>query len=902
MSPPRADIDFSHLFWDSKPTPRKAQNYRYWMLTFDQPEVVTHVTLDVDQHCEHYIICPGGRDADKRETSFIYSFDLATERWTALTFPEMNYPMFNMDAKVVELVDGTHQLVILSGQIAKGFSNVIQGYNFEGDVIQEVRNLGEGAINFAGRPALTGDPMVRWVNTSVQYPDGENDFSRSLMVVGGSEQSCRLETASTSVLDSVLFSVQGSTLKVGNPYRIQTQNMSMSNVGYTGLPYGAFDYKTYTSQAGSVGTKLSNMAKYTRHQNLPVRGILRRRPAGNTSAPSSNNTIVDFLLLGGFNSVGNEEHNKSVVSGAFIAMTWSASGGRTQMLYPLAINPLTLDWDSMCDRLLYFPDVLRNGEPYILGDCCAEYVEERDEVLCFGGRARATDTASAHAPIAVLDFKQTTPGMVGYQEKQLEGKWVYQKYPDMPHPRWSAASVLIKGLLRNGETEPCDRIFIIGGRNSNGFVPEVDVFNLRYNQWETDWKGLDQGELETASERTAGGGTTIIVQGSDGVQSIKAGEGISVSSDKKNPVVSINIQAVVNKILQDETFISSIVSSPLFVEYVTQQISEIVYAPEFVTNILNSETFQQFFTEQFLEIINDETYIHTIINQVVHNETLHQTISNTIVNNTEFIDAMTNYVTAVISHDETYINNIINQVVNNSVLYETISNILVNTGNFIENVTNQFMEIICGDEYFGDFVTQVIEHIDMTEISNLLIQDGNFIQTIAKQVITLIDLDTLLQSITELIAAGAITLVDPDGNSIAISDGNGRLTIQAATKERYGIVKLQDGSGGQGGTPLDKMVAAPDRSVIGIIENRDLVVQQTTPAQFGVVKCRPDCPCYRKLSLQSMDGRLTAVLKSGKHLFYPMTFPQTLPPKVELYDKLTFIANETGNTCCCEQE
>ena len=50
---------------------------------------------------------------------------------------------------------------------------------------------------------------------------------------------------------------------------------------------------------------------------------------------------------------------------------------------------------------------------------------------------------------------------------------------------------MIKGLVRLGETEPCDRIFIIGGRNREGFVSEVDVFNLRYNVWETDWKGLD---------------------------------------------------------------------------------------------------------------------------------------------------------------------------------------------------------------------------------------------------------------------------------------------------------------------------------------------------------------------------------------------------------------------------
>jgi len=51
------------LPFDSKPVPRKTGTHRFWQLTFDQPEVVTSVTLDVDQHLEHYIIAPGGRDA-----------------------------------------------------------------------------------------------------------------------------------------------------------------------------------------------------------------------------------------------------------------------------------------------------------------------------------------------------------------------------------------------------------------------------------------------------------------------------------------------------------------------------------------------------------------------------------------------------------------------------------------------------------------------------------------------------------------------------------------------------------------------------------------------------------------------------------------------------------------------
>jgi hypothetical protein len=120
--------------------------------------------------------------------------------------------------------------------------------------------------------------------------------------------------------------------------------------------------------------------------------------------------------------------------------------------------------------------------------------------------------------------------------------WNTTNFPRQPNPRWSAASVLIRGLVRNGEPVPCDRIFIIGGRNRHGFVPEVDVFNLTYNDWETDWKGLDEGELEMIPPSMGGGsGTTIIINqggGSSGLQSVRAGRGIDVTGDNRIATVS----------------------------------------------------------------------------------------------------------------------------------------------------------------------------------------------------------------------------------------------------------------------------------------------------------------------------------------------------------------------------
>jgi hypothetical protein len=204
----------------------------------------------------------------------------------------------------------------------------------------------------------------------------------------------------------------------------------------------------------------------------------------------------------------------------------------------MAIKDVTESWDSFADRFLYYPSC-----KHVLGDCCAEYVygedEQnnviRDEIICFGGRAIENDTALAHENLAVLRFAQDPNSNFADEPNSSKAEWLYDEeehgYPPMPHPRWSAASVLIKDLVRQSETEACTRIFIIGGRNKDGLVAEVDVFNLKYNIWETDWKGLDQGELEDIPASLGGSGITII-QGGGGT-TINA-----ISNDKIDQILT----------------------------------------------------------------------------------------------------------------------------------------------------------------------------------------------------------------------------------------------------------------------------------------------------------------------------------------------------------------------------
>ena len=696
------ELEARTMYFDSKPVPRKTGTYRYWNLTFDQPETITKFLLDLDQHLEHFIICPGGRDAFKQDIKFIYSFDLYAEQWTATTFPELQKPMYNMDAKVIELVDKTHQLIVLSGQVVDGFSNIIQGYNFEKDYIQNVVDLGAGSLNFAGRPALVGDPMLR-NGFVVNTPNGEWDFLRSLIVVGGSERSCFIR-GSTSAIDSVLFSVHGATLTLGCPYETQTLNISLSNTGNTGLPFGFFDYKTtINTSAGTVGTRLQNMGTYTRHQNLPVRGILRRRPQGNTSQPSNSNPVVDFLLIGGFNPVGREEYNKKIVSGIFYSPTASTANGANYSM--LIQNPHFYSVNNEYS-FLYYPD-----SPYVLGDCCAEYVYEddengnvvRDEIICFGGRANETDTAFAYENLAVLEFEASPSN---------KAQWNSQKYPPMPHPRWSAASVLIKDLVRRGEAEPCNRIFIIGGRNREGFVAEVDVFNLRHNEWETEengytpWKRLDQGELENYTATGSGGGATIIVAGGggDGIQSLKAGDGIAITGNSKNPTISANLEEIVDRIVQSNEFKEEIAARIQ---------SDSTFRNAIATVIMNNSSFQNIIANHLL---SDDDFKQSIIDAISNNQAIIGAITVAISSNPTFLDN----VTQTILGNQAFVDLVIQSVISNATLLSNIVNQLIGSNQFISTVLNQLVSN-------QSFVGAVVE---------LMLGNANFMSTVVQQVTT----------------------------------------------------------------------------------------------------------------------------------------------------------------------
>jgi hypothetical protein len=224
--------------------------------------------------------------------------------------------------------------------------------------------------------------------------------------------------------------------------------------------------------------------------------------------------------------------------------------------------------------------------------------------------------------------------------------------------------------------------------------------------------------------------------------------------------------------------------------------------------------------------------------------------------------------------------------------YRTYSN-----GMTVQEIINEILQDKLIDAGAEEVVNQIINDL-RTLITNEFVE----------QIVTDVTNQSILQILNSIQHAtnerhGIVKGQDnnsPETWHRVSADEDGTLSVNRAVLEAKIDQKISQNGGGGGGTPLDRVLAKPDRSVIGTIENRELILQQTTPKQYGVVKCRKTCVCNRNPpSLESMDEMLVAVVKQDVHLFYPMVFPKKIPPRIAFFDKLTFIATDSTHCCCC---
>ncbi|MCL2711497.1 MAG: hypothetical protein FWE95_11515, partial [Planctomycetaceae bacterium] len=269
----------------------------------------------------------------------------------------------------------------------------------------------------------------------------------------------------------------------------------------------------------------------------------------------------------------------------------------------------------------------------------------------------------------------------------------------------------------------------------------------------------------------------------------------------------------------------------------------------------------------------------------------------------------------ILDSHPTFIQDILNLLVESTALHMLIVDAALSTPTFIDAVAN----LIVGNQTFID------------EIKNAILNDSTLIQNLANQI-----LDTI----------SSLSMVDPEGNSIAEKDG-GTFKFQAADHEQYGIVKgeandspstwhlvsfinglgsinreglidfikteIQNAGGvGGGGITYQDVIKilnqitllGPDGLPIATNVEGMITVQQATPQQYGVVKPRKNSQLYpQAMSWYTMNRTLEADVKNDVHMFAPFAFPKCMPKRIEFFDKLTFIPinvePDCGMSCKC---
>ena len=357
-------------------------------------------------------------------------------------------------------------------------------------------------------------------------------------------------------------------------------------------------------------------------------------------------------------------------------------------------------------------------------------------------------------------------------------------------------------------------------------------------------------------------------------------------------IASIDPEKVVAGLLADEHFKKRVIDA----------VSE---SDKLIKDIINDPRLRERIAQDILE--SHPTLIQEIINLLAGNSALHNLIVEKALNTPTFIDAVVNSIVS----NETLIDDIKQQIIDNENLFSFIANALISDVVFLANIAKQIVQN-----------PDVINHLTLAILS-----DNALIQSIANQII-------------ETIAS--LSMVDPDGKAIAERDG-GTFTFQAASNEQFGIVKGEQnnspetwhlvnfingighihrqalvdfieakiknsGSGGSSGGGItyqdiirilgDIRLFGPDDLPIATNAGGHLALQQATPRQYGVCKPRKNSPCSpQQMTWRTMDDKMTAETKNDVHMFAPFSFPKSMPNRIDLFDKCTFIPIGIEHDC-----
>lgn len=396
-----------------------------------------------------YILCPGG-NTEHGPTRKIYALNLETKKWDSAKFPNIPIAVFNMGGTIVETeveyenTEGEietaveHEMVLGSGQTEQVNNNTFYFYNFEQNQWREAVHV----QNFAGCPIIwTGE---------------KNDGNEVAYLLAG----------------------QGSVYLVQNT---TTGWWFYSTIWEINIPDG-----TVTDKLPRRASAYMNISAIKEQVFLKsnFKGFAYRK--AETDQVSGDTKTVDFLAFGGTASGNNFE--KSV----------------TSYTNDNLVNTAQYDDSIAHDKVITMPDA-----PVLLGECCAEHVTRRtnfgggmqavDAVLCLGGRVFGVyevELEDDEGNPYTEEREGYIPHAKVYYLNIPTKTWFDDVFPEVPIPRWNAGSIVLKDHQRtivvdeeSGETETVfhDLLLLLGGRNRDGLLADVDVLNLSTGEWELDW-------------------------------------------------------------------------------------------------------------------------------------------------------------------------------------------------------------------------------------------------------------------------------------------------------------------------------------------------------------------------------------------------------------------------------
>ena len=195
-----------------------------------------------------------------------------------------------------------------------------------------------------------------------------------------------------------------------------------------------------------------------------------------------------------------------------------------------------------------------------------------------------------------------------------------------------------------------------------------------------------------------------------------------------------------------------------------------------------------------------------------------------------------------------------------------------------------------------------VASIDPTEVSERLLADEEFRKKVMDAIAT-IEFQ-LASNDQHGIAKGQQNNSPETWHRVSFVDGLGSIGREGL--EAF-IKSLVGSGGGTGGSITyqdiirilgDIRLFGPDDLSIATNAGGHLTLQQATHQQYGVCKPRRNSPCCpQKLSWRTMDDKIVAETKNEVHMFAPFSFPKSMPKRVNLFDKCTFIPIGIEQNC-----